>query len=106
MWKKAWSFLIGPPREAPKLLRLNSGSLPGVRSVFKSKKFRASKLSLRKYSKTEPWKELVPPLLTIIIWLPMVMPYSAPNPLVMTRYSRMPSMPSVPPLMDAVLLPP
>ena len=43
----------------------------------------------------------VPPLVTIVTWLPMVMPYSALKELVITRYSRTPSSPSVLPSWDA-----
>jgi len=43
----------------------------------------------------------VPPFVTITTWLPIVMPYSALKELVITRYSRIPSIPSVLPSCEA-----
>src|SRR6266852_9238298 len=65
------------------------------------KKFRASITLLRRYSKAAPCKELVPLLLSISIWLPADMPYSALKALVMTLYSLIPSPPRVELVTDA-----
>jgi hypothetical protein len=43
---------------------------------------------------------LVPPLLTIMVWLPIIMPYSALKELVTTWYSLIPSAPMVVELME------
>src|SRR5438552_14761706 len=54
------------------------------------------------YSNTSPCHRFVPFLLTITVWLPITIPYSALNALVTTLYSRMPSTPNVVPASDAV----
>src|SRR5256885_1172322 len=48
----------------------------------------------------------VPFLLTMTVWLPIAIPYSALNALVTTLYSRMPSTPSVVPASEAAAAPP
>ena len=45
----------------------------------------------------------MPPLLTMVVWLPIESPYSALGVLVMTLYSLTPSTPIVVPMMDELL---
>src|SRR5438093_5764403 len=80
---------------------LNSGRLPPDVPA-ESKKFRASRALLRRYSNTSPCHSFVPLLLTRIIWLPIAIPYSALKALVTTLYLRIPSTPSVVPASEAV----
>src|SRR3989338_4524052 len=74
-------------------------------AVLRSKKFRASRALLRRYSKTSDLHWLVPFLLTMIIWLPIARPYSAQKALVTTLYSRMQPTPSVVPASEEVAAP-
>src|SRR5712691_443343 len=69
--KNSLSFWIGPPIDPPNWLR-RRGDL-----VAPSKKLRASSTLLRKYSNRPPWKALPPDLVTMLIWPPLPVPYSA-----------------------------
>src|ERR1700674_1262115 len=99
---------MGPPNDAPKLFFLCGGlgeTLGASRRREISRLTLASSLSFRRYSNASPCHWLVPPLLVMTVWLPIVTPYSAPNMSVTTRYSRMPSTPSVFPPGEAELAP-
>ena len=67
--------LIGLPTDPPKLLRLNCGMrCPPNKLGCVSKKFRASRWLFRRYSNASPCQLLVPLLLTMTVWLPIIMP--------------------------------
>src|SRR5260370_6761390 len=68
--KKNLSFLIGPLKFQPKLLK-RSFAFTG------EKKLRASSLSLRRNSKAVPCYELPPPRVTVFTDGPALRPYSA-----------------------------
>src|SRR5579862_5241600 len=84
VWCRCWSrpsklpntkvlFLrIGPPAAAPNWLRWKPGTELG------SKKLRASRSLFRMNSYSDPWNPLLPDCVTMRIWPPGCLPYSAP----------------------------
>ena len=98
------SFTIGPPPEAPKLLRWKFRVTPGVVSGNCAiEKISRVQRAVADVFEDVAMKAIASALLATVIQLPITMPYSAPGTLVMTWYSRMPSTPSVEPLIDAEL---
>src|SRR6185503_5030856 len=69
--KKSLSFLIGPLKFQPKLLKRSFGFFGA------EKKLRASSLSLRINSKALPCHSLPPPRVTTLTEAPALRPYSA-----------------------------
>src|SRR5215471_17039825 len=82
--KNSRSFLIGPPSDTPYTLRF---SFALGRPAWLAKKSFALVLVLRRYSYKEPWKALVPLLVSNVTWAPEVRPKSAPALVVIVRNS-------------------